>query len=74
MQGGSPEPCRRRPFPAQAGWPHRRARREALRHAFDGDGATRRGLIDKESNPSLREMLTGSWRSGDAVSPFGAFG
>ena len=44
MQGGSPEPCRRRPCPAQAGWPHRRARREALRHAVDGDGATRRGL------------------------------
>src|ERR1700730_5423072 len=43
MQGSSPEPCRRRHCPAQAGWPHRRARREALRHA--GDGAARRGLI-----------------------------
>src|SRR6267143_1843509 len=44
MQGSSPEPCRRRHFPAQAGWPHRTARREALRHTVDGDGATRRNL------------------------------
>ena len=29
-QRGSPEPCRRRHCPAQAGWPHRTARREAL--------------------------------------------
>ena len=43
-KGGSPEPCRRRHFQAQAGWPHRRARREALRHAVDGDGATHRDL------------------------------
>ena len=43
MQGSSPEPCRRRHCPAQAGWPHRRARREALRHA--GDGAADPGVI-----------------------------
>ena len=30
--------------PAQASWPHRRARREALRHALDRDGATGRGV------------------------------
>jgi hypothetical protein len=29
VQGGSPEPCRIRHIPAQAGWPHRSARREA---------------------------------------------
>ena len=33
VQGGSPEPCRCRHCPAQAGWPHRTARREALRDA-----------------------------------------
>jgi hypothetical protein len=43
-KGGSPEPCQRRHFPAQAGWPHRRARRETLRRAVEGDGATHRGL------------------------------
>ena len=36
---------RRRPCPTQAGWPHRRARRETLRHTVCRDGATRRGLI-----------------------------
>src|SRR5437762_12205149 len=35
---GSPEPCRRRDCPAQADWPHRGARPEALRHAIDGNG------------------------------------
>jgi hypothetical protein len=44
-KGGAPEPCRRRHCPAQASWPHRTARREALRHAVGEDGATRRGLI-----------------------------
>src|ERR1700730_14103365 len=39
MQGGSPQPCRRRHFQAQAGGPHRRARREALRHAVEGGRA-----------------------------------
>ena len=33
MQGRSPEPCRRRDCPAQTGWPYRRARWKALRHA-----------------------------------------
>src|ERR1700730_11478009 len=33
MQGCSPEPCRRRDCPAQTGWPYRRARWKALRHA-----------------------------------------
>src|SRR6202022_3175407 len=28
LQGGSPDPCRRGLLPAQAGWPHRRARRK----------------------------------------------
>ena len=37
MQGSSPEPCRRRHCAVQAGWPHRRARREALRHVGDGE-------------------------------------
>src|SRR5215471_9282544 len=44
MQGSSPEPCWRRHRPAQAGWPHRRARRETLRHTVCRDGTTRRGL------------------------------
>ena len=52
MQGRSPEPCRRRHCPAQAGWPHRRARRKALRHTGDRDGATRRGLTQDKRTPS----------------------
>jgi len=44
MQGSSTKPCRRRHCPLQAGWPHRRARREALRHEGDGDGAAHRGV------------------------------
>ena len=47
MQGRSPEPCRRRDCPAQAGWPHRGARREALRHAVDRNRATRVGLTPR---------------------------
>src|SRR5215470_2442609 len=50
MQGGPPEPCRRRHCPAQAGWPHRRARRQALRDALGGDGATRRGLTPETNS------------------------
>ena len=46
MQGSSPKPCRRRHRSLQAGWPHRRARPEALRHVGDGNGATHRGVID----------------------------
>src|SRR5271169_5329755 len=42
-QGGSPEPCRCRHFPAQARWPYRGASRETLCDAVDGDGATHRG-------------------------------
>jgi hypothetical protein len=48
MQGRSSEPCRRRDRPAQAGWPHRGARREALRDAVDGDGAARYGFEAKK--------------------------
>jgi hypothetical protein len=44
VQGSSPEPCRRRDRPLQAGWPHRRARRETLRHAGDGDEAAHRSV------------------------------
>ena len=44
VRGGSPEPRRIRHIPAQAGWPHRTARREALRHAINGDGARHRSL------------------------------
>ena len=44
MEGRASEPCRRSDCPAQARWPHRRARREALRHTVDGDRATRCGL------------------------------
>jgi hypothetical protein len=44
MQRRSPEPCRRRHRPAQAGWPHRRARREALRETVGRGGATCGGL------------------------------
>ena len=35
MQGRSRQPCRRRPFPAQAGGPHRRARWETLRRTVN---------------------------------------
>jgi hypothetical protein len=45
MQGRSPQPCRRRPFPPQAGGPHRRARWETLRHTVNEHGATGRALI-----------------------------
>jgi len=48
MPGSSPEPYRRRHFSAQARRPHRTARREALRHAIDKDGAIRRGLTAVE--------------------------
>ena len=48
--GGPPEPCRRRHCPPQASWPHRTARREALRHAVGEDGATRCGLIFSAMN------------------------
>jgi len=43
-KGARPKPRRRRPCPTQTGWPHRRARREALRQTVDGDRASRRGL------------------------------
>jgi hypothetical protein len=50
VQGRSPEPCRCRDCPTQAGWPRRRARWEALCHTAERDGATRRGLRrDKKS-------------------------
>jgi len=45
MQGRSPQPCRRRPFPAQASGPHRRARWETLRHTVNEYGPTGRVLI-----------------------------
>jgi hypothetical protein len=45
MQGRSPQPCRRRPFPAQASGRHRRARWETLRHTVNEYGATGRILI-----------------------------
>ena len=41
---GSPQPCRRRHFQAQAGGPDRRARREALRHAVEGGRSNARDL------------------------------
>src|SRR6516162_9642202 len=50
VQGRSPEPCRCRDCPTQAGWPRRRARWEALCHTAEWDGVTRRGLRrDKKS-------------------------
>ncbi len=39
-----PEPCRRPHCSAQARWPHRGARREALCNTPDGDRTERRGL------------------------------
>ena len=45
---------RRGDCPAQARWPHRRARREALRRTVDGDRATRRVLMPgKRASTSL---------------------
>ena len=56
MQRRSPEPCRRRDCPTQAGRPRRRARWEALCHTAERDGATRRGLRrDKKSVGRLRK-------------------
>ena len=43
-QGRSPQPCRCRACPAQAGGPHRRARWETLRHTVNQDGPTGRAL------------------------------
>ena len=63
LQGGSPEPCRRCHRPAQTGWPHRRARRETLRHAVGGNGATRGGLTpgwDWTIFPSASEPKEGA--------------
>ena len=48
MQGRAPEPCRHRHFPAQESWPHRRARRQVLRHAADRSRATRCGLTPEK--------------------------
>src|SRR5262245_24902297 len=59
MQRVSPEPCRGRHRPAQAGWPHRGARWEALCHAVGGDGATRHGL---KSDGIGRLPLAAHWR------------
>ena len=62
MQGRSPKPRRRRPCPAQAGWPHRRTRWEALRHTVSGDDATWRGLIPEGKKGSAdpnRNRLAG---------------
>src|SRR5215469_13472149 len=60
MQGRSPKPRRRRPCPAQAAWPHRRTRWEALRHTVSGDDVTWRGLIpgDKKApaDPNRRRL------------------
>src|SRR5580704_13299284 len=44
MQRRSPQPCRCRACPAQAGGPHRRARWETLRHTVNQDGPTGRAL------------------------------
>ena len=49
MQRRSPKPRRRRPCPTQTGWPHRRARRETLRHTVGRDGAARRALTRTKS-------------------------
>ena len=49
MQRRSPKPCRRRHCLAQTGRPHRRARGEALRHAVDGNRATRCGLTAEQN-------------------------
>ena len=56
-EGGAPEPCRRH-CPAQASWPHRTARREALRHAVGdafGQSATRR--YRPEANDCYRNPI-----------------
>src|SRR5258706_14269768 len=58
MQGSSPQPCRRCDCPAQAGWPHGGARREALCDAVRGDRATRRGLTPGEGGLAA---AGGSW-------------
>ena len=61
MQGGSPEPCRRRDFPAQEGRPYRRAGWKALRHIVDRNGTKGRGLTkEKEPGPTPK----GAWSSG----------
>ena len=68
MQGGSPEPCRRRPCPAQAGWPYRGARRAALQQTVDGDRATSRALtrVSQCQGGGVGHGLR--WRSGKVES------
>ena len=61
MQGRSSKPCRRGDCSAQARWPDRRARWEALRHIVDGDRAT----ISEASDclwpgPKLRSVRPGN--------------
>jgi hypothetical protein len=63
LQGRSPEPCRRRHCPPQAGWPHRRARQEVVRNTVDGDGATRRGVNAGKKRASADPDRSGRRRS-----------
>src|ERR1700726_284094 len=58
----SPQPCRCRACPAQAGGPHRRARWETLRHTVNQDGPTGRALTTGGSRllrPAYRTLIAG---------------
>src|SRR5262249_39594972 len=50
MQGRSPQPCRRRPFSAQAGWPHRRALAQQI-------GSTASASLSSASSPELPKCI-----------------
>jgi len=57
MQGRSPQPCRCRACPAQAGGPHRRARWETLRHTVNQDGPTGRALTTGARRTACRTLI-----------------
>src|SRR5262249_2678390 len=78
MHGGSPEPYRHRHRPAQAGWPDRGTRWEALRHAVGRSRATHRGLTqcgvgwigDRSTRrPTSRSLAEAGNCSNDTAAP-----
>jgi hypothetical protein len=64
MQRRSPQPCRRRHCPAQASWPYRRARWQALRR---WRAATRRGLTAKRASTDPDRSRPTSLRDHDVM-------
>ena len=67
MQGGSPEPCRCRDFPAQARRPYRRAGWKTLRHVVDRIRRDEPRRSDQRKEPGLLRREFGVARSAGSV-------